>query len=69
MAKQPNPDYDYLSLQLAYYLASWGMLRGSSFLLWKDYKIHIPMVKEMLKPNMIGCKVWNVTPFCKKKFK
>lgn len=51
MAKQPNPDYDYLSLQLAYYLASWGMLRGSSFLLWKDYKIHIPMVKEMLKPE------------------
>ena len=21
----PSPDYDYLSLQLAFYLASWGM--------------------------------------------
>ncbi|HEL2110227.1 TPA: hypothetical protein U1218_000383 [Streptococcus suis] len=41
-------DYDYLSLQLAFYLASWGMYRGSSFLLQKDYKIHIPVVKELL---------------------
>ena len=29
-------DYDYLSLQLSFYLASWGMYRGSSFLLQKD---------------------------------
>ena len=24
----PSPDYDYLSLHLAFYLASWGMYRG-----------------------------------------
>ena len=42
-------DIDYLSLQLAFYLASWGMYRGSSFLLQKDYKVHIPVVKELLK--------------------
>lgn len=36
---------DYLSLHLAFYLASWGMYRGSSFLLQKDYKVHIPVVK------------------------
>ena len=37
----PSPnDTDYLSLQLAFYLASWGMVRGSTGLLWKDYKIH-----------------------------
>lgn len=41
-------DYDYLSLQLAFYLASWGMYRGSSFLLQKDYKVHIPVVKELV---------------------
>ncbi len=35
---------DYLSLHLAFYLASWGMYRGSSFLLQKDYKIHIPVI-------------------------
>lgn len=53
----PTPDYDYLSLQLAFYLASWGMYRGSSFLLQKDYKIHIPLIKELLKPqynNLFG---------------
>lgn len=44
-----NADYDYLSLQLAFYLASWGMYRGSSFLLQKDYKIHIPVIEEILK--------------------
>ena len=44
-----DADIDYLSLQLAFYLASWGMYRGSSFLLQKDYKIHIPVVTELLK--------------------
>lgn len=39
---------DYLSLHLAFYLASWGMLRGSSDLLQKDYKIHIPIVEIIL---------------------
>lgn len=56
-----NADYDYLSLQLAFYLASWGMYRGSSFLLQKDYKVHIPVVKELLKEKYeplvgIACK-------------
>ena len=40
---------DYLSLHLAFYLASWGMLRGSSFLLQKDYKVHIPVVKIIME--------------------
>lgn len=40
---------EYLSLQLSFYLASWGMYRGSSFLLQKDYKIHIPVIEELLK--------------------
>jgi hypothetical protein len=44
-----NADEDYLSLQLAFYLASWGMYRGSSFLLQKDYRVHLPVVKEILK--------------------
>ena len=44
-----NAEWDYLSLQVAFYLASWGMYRGSSFLLQKDYKTHIPVVKELLK--------------------
>lgn len=36
---------NHLALHLAFYLASWGMYRGSSFLLQKDYKVHIPVVK------------------------
>ena len=47
----PSPDYDYLSLHLAFYLASWGMYRGSSFLLQKDYKVLSPIVEEILKPE------------------
>ena len=46
-----SPDYDYLSLHLAFYLASWGMYRGSCFILQKDYKVHTPIVKEILKPE------------------
>lgn len=40
---------DYLALHLAFYLASWGMYRGSSFLLQKDYKVHIPIVEIILE--------------------
>ena len=47
----PSSDYDYLSLHLAFYLASWGMYRGSSFLLQKDYKVLVPIVEEILKPE------------------
>lgn len=39
---------DLASLNLAFYLASWGMYRGSSNLLWKDYKIHEELIKELL---------------------
>lgn len=49
--KQDNPDIDTLSLHLAFYLASWGMYRGSSFLLKCDYRVHIPVVEEILKPE------------------
>lgn len=47
-----NPEranVDNLSLHLAFYLASWGIYRGSSFLLQYDYTIHTSVVKEILK--------------------
>ena len=45
-----SPDaLDYLSLHLAWYLASWGMLRGGAFLLQKDYKVHIPAVRLLME--------------------
>lgn len=39
---------DLMCLHLAWYLASWGMLRGGSFLLQKDYRIHWPVVKVLV---------------------
>ena len=35
------------SLQLAFYLASWGMYRGSSFLLQYAYTIHVPFIQAI----------------------
>jgi hypothetical protein len=37
------------TLHLAFYLASWGMYRGSSKLLQKDYRVHTRIVKELLE--------------------
>lgn len=54
-----NINIDELCLNLAFYLASWGMYRGSSFLLQYDYKIHEPVVRELLKEkynNLQGIK-------------
>jgi hypothetical protein len=44
-------DIDQAAVHLGFYLASWGMYRGSSFLLWKDYRIHTYAVRELLKPK------------------
>lgn len=46
---ESHPDINNLSLQLGFYLASWGMYRGSSFLLQKDHTVHAPIVQEILK--------------------
>jgi len=43
-----KPDVDNLCLHLAFYLASWGMYRGSSFLLQRDYRIHMKSVETVL---------------------
>ena len=40
---------DIACLQLSFYLASWGMYRGSSNILWKDYKIHKNLITELIK--------------------
>lgn len=38
---------DLAALNLAFYLASWGMYRGSSFLLQYDYKIFVELIKAL----------------------
>ncbi len=40
----PAADRDPAALQLAFYLASWGMYRGSSFLLQYSYTVHCPVI-------------------------
>ncbi len=49
-----NADKDLLALHLATYLASWGMYRGSSFLLQVDYKVHVPVVELITEKNSVG---------------
>ena len=53
-------ELDYLSLHLSFYLASWGMYRGSSFLLQKDYKVHYQAVSKLLKVEYLP--LWAINP-------
>ena len=39
---------EILCLHLAFYLASWGMLRGGAFLLQRDYLVHLPVIEIIL---------------------
>src|SRR5262245_56952795 len=39
------------ALQLAFYLASWGMYRGSSFLLQRAYTVHLGVVDCLASPH------------------
>ncbi len=47
----PNKEFKkkIACLHLGFYLASWGMYRGSSFLLQKDYLVHMPAVELIIK--------------------
>jgi hypothetical protein len=48
-------------LQLGFYLASWGMLRGSSFLLGKSVKVYEPLIKAVASANPI---LWEIDVDC-----
>src|SRR5262245_41940290 len=45
-------DKDAAALQLGFYLASWGMYRGSSFLLQRSYTIHVAVVERLASPEL-----------------
>ncbi len=55
-----NNIVEQLSLHLAFYLASWGMYRGSSYLLQRDYKAHKNAVTAIL--NVDYELLWNYEP-------
>jgi hypothetical protein len=44
-------DRDHAALQLGFYLASWGMYRGSSFLLQHTYTIHLGVIDQLMAPQ------------------
>lgn len=56
---QVDATIDYLCLHLAWYLASWGMLRNS-FLMQKDYKIHADVVRLIYQPEWDD--LWDISP-------
>lgn len=57
--KLNDADKDYLALHLTAYLASWGMYRGSSFLLQeKNYKVHIGVIDILFQDKYD--KLWNL---------
>lgn len=50
IGKKPDEKtFDLAALNLAMYLASWGMYRGSSFLLRCNYKVFIDLIKNICK--------------------
>ena len=48
-------DNDTLALHLGFYLSSWGMYRGSTHLLQRDYQFHIPIVKIIKEFQELRC--------------
>lgn len=44
-------DRDHAALQLGFYLASWGMYRGSSFLLKHAYTVHLGVIEQLVAPR------------------
>ena len=53
-------EVDKACLHLSFYLASWGMYRGSSYLLQKDYLIHkILIEKVILSPKYRVLQTWD----------
>lgn len=46
--RHDEKNLDLLCLHLAWYMASWGMLRGGSFLLRMDYLVHKPLIETVL---------------------
>ena len=52
---------DYLTLHLSFYLASWGMYRGSTELLKHDYKFNKDFVKILCNEEL-STSLYNVDP-------
>lgn len=59
-ANELKQNIEKSSLQLAFYLASWGMLRGSSFLLQKSIKHYEPLIRYFIELKESNHDIWNI---------
>jgi hypothetical protein len=50
-AQAVRADLNQAALQLGFYLASWGMYRGSSFLLQHTYTVHKDVIEQIASPR------------------
>ena len=53
-------DMEKSCLELAFYLASWGMLRGSSFLLQKSIKYYEPLIEYIIHLKREEHAIWDI---------
>ena len=53
-------DIEKACLELSFYLASWGMLRGSSFLLQKSSKYYEPLIKYFIELKYEKHNIWKL---------
>jgi len=63
--KLDSDKLELAQLHLAFYLASWGMYRGSSFVLQKDYTIFKKIINEIFKKKYAD--LWEVEKNISKK--
>ena len=59
-AEEIESDKEKACLQLSFYLASWGMLRGSSFLLQKSIKHYIPLIDYIITLKRENHAIWTI---------
>ena len=59
-ADEMESDKQKACLQLGFYLASWGMLRGSSFMLQKSIKHYIPLIDYIITLKRENHIIWNI---------
>ena len=59
-ANELKQDIEKSCLQLAFYLASWGMLRGSSFLLQKSTKHYEPLIRYFIELKELNHNIWRI---------
>ncbi len=59
-ADQLEADIEKSCLELSFYLASWGMLRGSSFLLQKSIKHYEPLIHYFIELKRNNHKIWQI---------